>query len=138
MFIDSAVSSLFRDSFFFFFTYFLLQVLYSKVLIIIIIIIIIELRIFLSRQRLCVKIRNLNAIRRKIFEDGDLLCHFKYPEQPDATENGNAERWHHVCIRQDHLGDRADHDETIETIEQRDEVTLNSDEYFFFLLSFYP
>ena len=37
-----------------------------------------------------------------------------------------------MCVRQDHLGDRADHDETIETIEQRDEVTLNSDEYFFF------
>lgn len=52
------------------------------------------------------------------------LRYFKYPEQPDATEYGNAKRRHHVCICKYRFGDRADHDEAIETIEQRDEVTL--------------
>lgn len=29
-----------------------------------------------------------------------------------------------MCICKDHFGDRADHDEAIETIKQRNEVTL--------------
>lgn len=42
-----------------------------------------------------------------------------------------------MSVRQDHLGDRTDHDETIETIEQRDEVTLydNEQKFFFFFSS---
>lgn len=57
--------------------------------------------------------------------ESNLLCHFEHPEQPDATQNGNAERRHHVRVRQDHLGNRADHDEAVEPIEQRDKVTLD-------------
>lgn len=53
-----------------------------------------------------------------------LLCYFEYSQQSDAAEHGNSERRHYVRIRKDHLGYRADHDETIETIEQRDEITL--------------
>lgn len=54
------------------------------------------------------------------------LRYFEYPEQPDATEYGNAKRQHYMCICKYHFGDRADHDEAVETIEQRDEITLRN------------
>lgn len=54
------------------------------------------------------------------------LCYFEYPEQPDATEHGNAKRRHYTCICKYHFGNRTDHDEAIETIKQRDEITLRN------------
>lgn len=54
------------------------------------------------------------------------LCYFEYPEQPDATEYGNTKRRHYFITCKYHFGDRANHDKAIETIEQRDEITLRS------------
>jgi len=56
----------------------------------------------------------------------DSLCYFEYPEQPDATKYRNAKRRHYTCMCKYHFGNRTDHDEAIETIEQRDEITLRN------------
>lgn len=55
-----------------------------------------------------------------------LLGNFKDPQQPDTSEHGDAERWHHLRLGEHHLADRPHHHEAVETIEQRHEVTLDN------------
>lgn len=45
-------------------------------------------------------------------------------QKSHTTQHGDAERRHHLRFRQDHLANRADHHEAVETVEQRHVVTL--------------
>jgi hypothetical protein len=52
---------------------------------------------------------------------------FESSEQAHASQDRQAERRHDVGVRQDQLQDTANHDEAIETVEQRDEVALKTE-----------
>jgi hypothetical protein len=54
------------------------------------------------------------------FLPGDL----KRPQEPDASEHGEAEGWHDAVLGQDELDNTADHDETVEAVEEGNEISL--------------
>lgn len=52
------------------------------------------------------------------------LGYFKNSEKTDTAQHGDTKRRHHFSLSEDHFADGADHHETVETVEQRHEVTL--------------
>lgn len=61
---------------------------------------------------------------------------FEYPEQANTTQDREAERRENFLLREDQLQDTADHDETVEAIEQWHEVALEKKIHFHGILVF--
>lgn len=53
-----------------------------------------------------------------------LLGNLEDPEQPDAAQHRDTKRRHYLGLSEHHLADGPNHDEAVEAVEKRDEVTL--------------
>ena len=56
-----------------------------------------------------------------------LPCSLEDAEKPGAAQYTDAERWHDAGVVEDRFHDTAQHDETVEPIEQRHEVAVQSE-----------
>lgn len=66
-------------------------------------------------------------IEQKLKKKWDLLGDFEDAQKTHASKNRHAERFHHVHVGQHDFGYGADHDETVESIEQRHKVSLQAE-----------
>ena len=58
---------------------------------------------------------------------GNVPCSLEYTQQPGASQDADTERRHDAAVVEDRFDDTAQHDETVETIEQRHEVALQAE-----------